>query len=156
MSTTHSQRLARALRLSQAAAHRQGHPHVKPEQLLLGLLALGEGSALRMLKQVGVTPAMLHVSLEPTPLHRGHPEAESHPLSREVEELLYIAHREACYWGAEQVETQHLLLALLRDETGPASRLLNPHDVHYQLLFDMAAYDRVGLPHLPASARPRG
>ncbi len=64
MSTTpYSPRLTKAISLSHAAASRLGQPHVGTEQLMLGLLEVGEGSALRMLASVGVTPALLEPQL---------------------------------------------------------------------------------------------
>jgi ATP-dependent Clp protease ATP-binding subunit ClpC len=149
MSTTpYSPRLSRAITLSHAAASRLGQAHVGPEQLMLGLLGVGDGSALRMLASVGVTPDLLEPQLVDGS-HGGHSQAAStealYPLSPEAENALYIASREASFWDSEKVETMHLLLALLRDDNTPLARLLDAYGVQYQFLFDMAAFDRVGL-----------
>lgn len=142
----HSTRLTEVISLSKQAAQRLGHPHVGPGLLLLGMLLVGDGSALRMLSQVGVTPAMLQPELErQAPPEASHSAGAGHELSREGEDALYIACREANFWGANKIETLHLLLALLRDESSYIGRLLGRFDIQYQLLFDMAAYDRVGL-----------
>ncbi len=149
MSTTtpYSPRLSRAISMSHVAASRLGQAQVGPEQLLLGLLGVGEGSALRMLASVGVTPALLEPQLVEGS-HGGHPHpghGTQHQLTPEAENALYIASREANFWDSEKVETMHLLLALLRDESTRIARLLSRYGVQYQFLFDMAAYDRVGL-----------
>ena len=143
--TPYSPRLHQAIELSHAAARRLGQPHVGPEQLLLGLLGAGEGSALRMLAAAGITPAVLEPQLVEGS-HVGHPtRSGQYPLSPEAENALYIAGREASFWDSEEVETMHLLLALLRDENTRLAKLLDRYGVQYQFLFDMAAYDRVGL-----------
>lgn len=145
--TPYSPRLTQAILLSHEAATRMGQVQVGPEQLLLGLLGLGEGSALRMLASVGVPAAALEKEL----VNNGHGGHESpgaamqHVFTPEAENALYIAGREANFWNADTVETMHLLLALLRDESTRIGRLLGGHGVQYQLLFNMAAYDRVGL-----------
>lgn len=148
MSTTpYSAGLSKAISLSHAAASRLGQSHVGPEQLMLGLLGGGESSALRMLAKVGVTPALLEPQLVDGG-HGGHPapgHGTQHELSAEAKNALYIATREASFWDSEQVETMHLLLALLRDDSTRLARLFNGYGVQYQFLFDMAAYDRVGL-----------
>lgn len=148
MSTTpYSPRLAKAISLSHAAASRLGQPRVGTEQLMLGLLGVGEGSALRMLASVGVTPDLLEPQLVEGG-HGGHAHLDhdvEHKFTPEAENALYFATREASFWDSEKVETMHLLLALLRDESTRIARLLNRYGVEYQFLFDMAAYDRVGL-----------
>lgn len=145
--TPYSPRLTKAISLSHAVASRQGKPHVGTEQLMLGLLGSGEGSALRMLASVGVTPGQLESQLGDG--HGGYGQganaATLHPFTAEAANTLYIASREADFWEAEKVETMHLLLALLRDENHPISKLFSKHGIEYQFLFDMAAYDRVGL-----------
>lgn len=145
--TPYSPRLTRAIAMSHAAAVRLGHSHVGIEQLLLGLLALGEGSALRMLASVGVTPDLLEPQLNSGHAGHQHPAGHQalHPLTAEAENALYIAGREARFWESDQVETMHLLLALLRDDDTRIARLLDTYGVQYQSLFDIAAYDRVGL-----------
>lgn len=137
--TPYSPRLTQAILLSHAAASRLGQSHVGPEQLLLGLLGVEGGSAHRMLAAVGVTPYELERQLVEGSL-AGYPTpAGQHPLSPEAKNALYIAGREADFWNSDSVETQHLLLALLRDETTRIGRLLDSYGVQYQFLFDMAA-----------------
>lgn len=147
MTTPYAPCLTQALTLSKSVASRQSYSTVGPAQLLLGLLNVHDGSARRMLAQVGITPALLQLDLErlPAPPSAVSP-SDSRPLTDEAENMLYIAQREANFWESEKVETMHLLLALLRDENTPISQLFNRHGVQYQFLFDMAAYDRVGLP----------
>lgn len=146
MEIPYSPRLTEVLALSKQAALRLGHPHVGPELLLLGMLLVGDGSALTMLSKVGVTPAMLQPELErQAPPEASHSAGAGHELSREAEDMLYVASREANIWESGKIETLHLLMALLRDETSYIGRLLGRFDIQYQLLFDMAAYDRVGL-----------
>ena len=142
--TPHAPCLAEALTRSQTAARQLGHPHIGPQQLLLGLLGVDHGSAARMLAQVGIRPQMLQPDLEQEGEEEVNP-AHTPPLTNESEHMLYIAQREASFWESEKVETMHLLLALLRDENSPISRLFSRHGVQYQFLFDLAAYDRVGL-----------
>lgn len=100
-----------------------------------------------MLAQVGELPA----ALESQFLAEGHSDhahldsLAGHVLSPEAVNARNIAGREANCWNALILETMHLLLALLRDETTRIARLLGGYGVQYKFLFNMAAYDLVGL-----------
>ena len=100
------------------------HSYVGTEHLLLGLLRVDDGRAAATLASLGVTHArvrravvgMMGVGVEP-------PEGDL-PLTDPAQAAVERAGREASAMGAERVGTEHILLALVRDPSGAATRIL--------------------------------
>jgi hypothetical protein len=115
----------RAVRAARAAARAFGHAEAGTAHLLLGLMADDEGPAARCLNGIGVAfdAARDHVgSADGTagPVARGKRIA----ISREARDTLEQSLREARRLGHGHLGPEHLLLALLRDETGEACATL--------------------------------
>ena len=109
------------------AAHNEavaaGNAEVRPEHLVLGLLAEPDGFALRALEAQQVTAERLRAAVtlpdavdEPPSLV---------PYSRAAAKALELTFREALRLGHDYIGTEHVLLALLEHEagTGPLSDL---------------------------------
>ncbi len=105
------------LHFAQAEAIRMRHATIGPEHILLGLLLESEGLAGRVLRDMGLRPQQVQRTVErlsgATPL-RG----ETPNLRHSTEVLLTIAIDEAKRRNAPIVDTQHMLLALLRQQEG--------------------------------------
>jgi ATP-dependent Clp protease ATP-binding subunit ClpC len=124
-----SESTRQALRDAEDEARTLRHSYVGTEHLLLGLLRVDDGRAAATLASLGVTPArvrravvgMLGVGVEP-------PEGDL-PLTDPAQAAVERAGREASAMGAERVGTDHILLALVRDPNGAATRILWQLDV---------------------------
>lgn len=117
-------RLAVYMARSEAAG--RGDGVVRTFHLLLGLLQQGEGLHCEALADVGVTlqAARLQADLFfPSDLADVTPSRL--PLSQQAREALEQAMREVVRRGDRCLETQHLLLALLREPESSAVRLLS-------------------------------
>jgi hypothetical protein len=116
-------RLAVFLARGEAAARRDAV--VGTQHLLLGLLQQGEGGACEALASVGVTlqAARLQADLF-FPSELADMPASRLPLSRRARAALEQSTREVVRRGDRCLETEHLLLALLRDPESGAVRLL--------------------------------
>jgi ATP-dependent Clp protease ATP-binding subunit ClpC len=105
------------LHFAQAEAIRMRHATIGPEHILLGLLLESEGIAGRVLRDMGLRPQQVQRTVErlsgATPLRGDTPN-----LRHSTEVLLTIAIDEAKRRNAPIVDTQHLLLALLRQQEG--------------------------------------
>jgi hypothetical protein len=126
-------RLAVYMARSEAAA--RGDSVVGSYHLLLGLLQQGEGKHCEALADVGVTlqAARLQADLF-FPSDFADVEPSRLPLSSRARDALEQAMREVVRLGDRTLETEHVLLALLRDPEGSAVRLLSglgvpPRDV---------------------------
>ncbi len=123
-----------ALNLSIEAAESMGHTYIGTEHLVLGLLREGTGVAAAALSAHGVTAAQYEQRIAegegggvPTRLS---PE-DFTPRTKRAMETAILESRGA---GQGFVGTEHILIAILRDETGVAVRLLammgvRPHEL---------------------------
>ncbi len=105
------------LRFAQMEASRMRHATIGPEHILLGILLEGEGIAGRVLRDMGLRPGkaqqtVARLSSSP-PLRASEPE-----LRQSTKYLIQIALEESQRRESSAVDTQHLLLALLRQQEG--------------------------------------
>jgi ATP-dependent Clp protease ATP-binding subunit ClpC len=120
-----TQRARHVLELSQREAERLNHDYVGTEHLLLGLLALGEGVAVAVLKSMGLNLDQLRLEVEKQCGIGGNvTQKGSLPLSQSLKKVLVLAAVEAKKMNYNYVGTEHLLLGLLRDTKSIAARIL--------------------------------
>lgn len=105
------------LRFAQIEAKRMHHATIGPEHILLGLMLEGEGIAGRVLRDMGLRPqqALQTVARLSSAKPLTSPEPE---LRASTEMLLQMSLEEARRHNSSVVDTQHLLLALLRQHEG--------------------------------------
>jgi ATP-dependent Clp protease ATP-binding subunit ClpC len=118
-------RAQQVLKLAQQEAERFNHGYVGTEHLLLGLAALGEGVAVLVLGKMGVDLDTLRLEVEKA-VGTG-PETKTIgtiPFTPRVKKVLSLAGSEARALNHSYVGTEHILLGLLREGEGVASRIL--------------------------------
>jgi len=123
-------RARHVLILAQKEARHLNHDAIRPEHLLLGIAALGEGVAVEVLKSMGVKLENLRREVE-----RNFPPASETqqdgpaPFSQDVTQIFIYASEAAREMNYNYIGTEHLLLALLRDPSSRVARILNGMDV---------------------------
>ncbi|MBM4156358.1 MAG: NDP-hexose 4-ketoreductase, partial [Lentisphaerae bacterium] len=118
-------RAQQVLRLAQQEAERFNHGYVGTEHLLLGLVALGQGVAVVVLQKMGIDLDTLRLEVEKA-VGVG-PETKTIgniPFTPRVKKVLALAGSEARALNHSYVGTEHILLGLLREGEGVASRIL--------------------------------
>lgn len=119
-----TKKASNAIEMAQDEARRLGHNFVCTEQLLLGLIAEGTGSAARVLSARGVTLNDTRLVVEKL-IQRGSGFVSVEiPLTDKAERVIENAHKEAKKLGLERTATEHLLLALLNCSDGNAISVL--------------------------------
>lgn len=134
MDAQFSQRVKDILAYSKEEAIRLGNSHISPEHLLLGILRDGEGLAIDILINRGVDLLSLKNSIEksirvdsPLPFA----DRDVVPLLRSSERILKLVYLEAKAMKSNTIESEHLLLAILKDENTLVTRLLTELDIDY-------------------------
>ena len=118
-------RARHTLLLAQKEAERLNHDYIGTEHLLLGLLGLGEGVAVEVLKSMGVGLEQLRLEVEKCCGTGGHTQkAGQLPLTTRLKRVILLAATEAKAMNYNFIGTEHLLLALLRDGESEAARIL--------------------------------
>ncbi len=136
MEARFSQRVKDVLTFSREEALRLGNNYIGLEHLLLGIIREGNGLAVKLLKYQGVDLAELKKSIEKAIVnpHRVRGNIENIPLVKQAEKALKITHLEAKTFKSETVGTEHLLLAILKDENNLVTTKLEKMGVNYQLI----------------------
>lgn len=119
-----TERAEKVILLSQDEARRLGHNVVGTEHLLLGLVREGQGIAAKVLQSLGLSLDQIRGEIEKV-IGRGEEMVAGKigftPRSKRVMEL---ALDEARTLGHNYIGTEHILLGLLREEEGVASKVL--------------------------------
>jgi len=125
-------RARQALLLAQQEALQMKSPVVDTDHLLLGLLALGEGVAVEVMRLLNVQLDELRSAVKKAALQHESDimQAGDLPLSAAMRKLLAAAATEAKIMNYNFIGTEHLLMALLRDENSEASRILRRMSVN--------------------------
>ncbi|MBE7632966.1 ATP-dependent Clp protease ATP-binding subunit [Tenacibaculum finnmarkense] len=121
---------------SKEEALRLGHDFIGTEHLLLGLIRKGDGKAIEILTTFDVDLELMRSKLEklnPTTLSIENLEKKSLHLTRQAEKAIKTTFLEAKLYQSNSIDTAHLLLCILRNENDPATKLLQKHDVSYEI-----------------------
>ncbi len=147
-----------ALRLAMESAAEMGHTYVGTEHVLLGLLKEGSGVAAVVLGGRGITAAEYARRLLEAESRGSASTLTVEDFTPRAKAAMDNALAQAAMAGQRLAGTEHLLAAILRDDTGVAVRLLTRLDGRpNDLLSDLA---RVSAPLAPpaaqAKAAPKG
>ncbi|MFI9642075.1 Clp protease N-terminal domain-containing protein [Micromonospora sp. NPDC051925] len=104
--------------VSQEEARGTGHAEIRPEHLLLGLLAEPEGLAARALVAEGLSPAAVREAATAALPARAEQVPDLIPYDPQGKKALELTFREALRLGHNYIGTEHILLALLELEDG--------------------------------------
>ena len=133
-----------ALNMAMAAAGEMGHTYVGTEHILLGLLREGSGVAAVVLSGRGITAMRYTEQLLAAESRGAHSTLTVADFTPRAKAAMENALAESAMSGQRLAGTEHLLTAILRDDTGVAVRLLTRLDGRPgELLADLA---RVGGP----------
>ncbi len=144
------------LKLAQEAAGDFGHGYVGCEHLLLGLLRDGGGIAYRALTEAGLSERMvsdLIVRAVGRGMAGGDPEQGLTPRARSAVEL---AVNEANRAGSAFIDSEHILLGLLRDGGNMAVRILATAGVDPRQLYNNVRRIVSETPRAAAGAKTAG
>lgn len=136
MEAKFSQRVKDVLTFSREEAVRLGNNYIGLEHLFLGIIREGEGMATKLLQYFAVDLKSIKKELEdaiktPVSLAGG---AENIPLVKQAEKALKITYLEAKVFNSELIGTEHLLLAILKDQNNIVTSKLKKRGVSYETI----------------------
>lgn len=118
-------RARHVLLLAEKEAARLNHSYLGPEHLLLGLLALGEGVAVAALKSMNINLSNLRMEVEQRCGSGGSTQTQGGlEISQRLKKILILAAREAKKMNYSYIGTEHLLLAILREQENIGAQIL--------------------------------
>ncbi len=126
-------RAQQVLALARKEADRFNHNYIGTEHVLLGLIKLGQGVAVSVLQRMGLDLESVRMEVEKEvgtgPDQKSSPNI---PYTPRVKKVLALANKEAKQLNHSYVGTEHILLGLLREGEGMASRVLTSLNVDLQ------------------------
>ncbi|NOX86402.1 MAG: ATP-dependent Clp protease ATP-binding subunit [Chlorobi bacterium] len=129
-------RAKNVLTYSREEVIRLGNSYLGLEHLLLGILREGQGMAVQLLSYFGVDFNECKKSIEDAikePRHSS-PKIENIPMSRQAVKALKITYLEAKALHSELVGTEHMLLAILKDDNNLVTSKLEKYGVNYSAI----------------------
>ena len=134
MDSKFSPRVKEVISFSREEALRLGHEYIGIEHLLLGLIREGDGLAIKVLKSLDVDISLLRKNIEDTikdkitktTYHSG-----TLPLTKQAEKVLKITVLEAKRLKSDTIGTEHLMMAILKNNDNIVTKVLEKFNVDY-------------------------
>ncbi|HEX9916309.1 MAG TPA: ATP-dependent Clp protease ATP-binding subunit, partial [candidate division Zixibacteria bacterium] len=137
MNEMFTEKARKAIEYARDEAARLRHDYIGTEHLLLGLVRLGEGKAIEIMANIGIDLNELRQSIEDVVQPSGGTMTMGQlPLTARAKKTLEISGQEARALRSNEIDTEHLLLALLRDEEGVAAQVLSMYDIDYKEVYE--------------------
>ena len=127
MEENFSPRVRDVITYSKEEALRLGHDYIGTEHLLLGILRDGEGTAVAILRDLGLDLSNVRNKVEgiAAPYATNAPgTGKNLPLTRQAEKALKTTFLEAKLFQSPVIRTPHLLLCILRNDNDPISAVM--------------------------------
>ncbi|MDR3268068.1 MAG: ATP-dependent Clp protease ATP-binding subunit [Tannerella sp.] len=139
MENNYSKKLIDVIEYSREEAARLQNNCISPEHLMLGVIRDGECHAVRILRELDVDVTALKKALESE--MRNIPGTEEIPLNdlvtnKTAERVLRMSILESRLFKSELAGTEHLLLALLKENVNAAAQMLNNNGITYSILYN--------------------
>ena len=118
-------RVKQVLLLARRESERFNHGYIGTEHLLLGLLALNEGVAVNVLNSMGLNLAAMRLEVEKCCGSGGETATSGElPFTPRLRKVMELAAEEALSMHYNFIGTEHLLLAILREGSSQAARVM--------------------------------
>jgi ATP-dependent Clp protease ATP-binding subunit ClpC len=136
MEAKFSPRVKDVITYSREEALRLGHDYIGTEHLLLGIIREGEGTAVHLLKSLGVDLTDLRKTIEQSIGTGNHKVSNlaNIPLMKQAERALKITYLEAKLLKSAVIGTEHLILSTLKDEDNVATKALHKFKIDYDIM----------------------
>ena len=136
MDNNFSSQVKEIISYSREEALRLGNDFIGTEHLLLGLIREGDNMAIRILKSFNVDLYELRKEIElavKDKTGKNIANINSLPLTKQAEKVIRVTVLEAKALKSPTVETEHLMLSILKNKENIATQILNQFDVDYDL-----------------------
>lgn len=160
-------RAKQVIKLAKKEAQRLNHNYLGTEHVLLGLLKLGQGVAVNVLRTLNIDYDAIRAEVEKVVGFGPEVQVFGDPaLTGKVKKVFEYANEEAANLNHNYVGTEHLLLGLLRQTEGVAAQVLenlnvNLKEVRKEVLKELENFNlqspplgSSGTPPPPSSSRP--
>jgi ATP-dependent Clp protease ATP-binding subunit ClpC len=134
MTINYSEQLHNVFNYSIQEAERLGNDFVGPEHLLLGILRNGTGKAIDILNRSHVNILKVKQSIESKIKTDKEPTGEEIPVLKSTEKIKKIMELETRSMSSDTADTEHLLLAILKEKNNLAVETLTEEHLTYEIV----------------------
>ncbi|MFA7330958.1 MAG: ATP-dependent Clp protease ATP-binding subunit [Candidatus Delongbacteria bacterium] len=135
MHSKFSAHVQKVIQYSREEALRLGHDNIGTEHMLLGIVRLGEGVAVQILQNLEAEPGLIRERiLERVESNENLMKIGNIPFTKKAERVLKVTYLEGRSFNAEQVGTEHLLLAISKEDDGVAGEVLGSFGITYSAI----------------------
>jgi ATP-dependent Clp protease ATP-binding subunit ClpC len=132
MQNKFSLRVQQVIQYSREEALRLGHDYIGTEHLLLGIIRLGDGLAVQILQNLGCDLDEVREAIEEmVETSKGAMKIGNIPFTKRAEKVLKTSYLEGKNYSSDIIGTEHLLLALLKEEESMAVNVLHGFSATY-------------------------
>ncbi len=137
MEAKFSPRVKNVLNYSREEAIRLGNDYIGVEHFLLGIMRDGEGKAIDILSKYSVDFRLVRSRIEKAIQTDSEVKEDSDiNLIKQAEKCLKRTYLEAKIFKNQLIGTEHLLLAILRDQDNIATQTIEQYGINYQIAAD--------------------
>ena len=139
MKNNYSKRLMDVIEYSREEAARLQNSYIGPEHLMLGIIRDGEGKAVQALRELNVDEWDIKRKIEQEIKNTIDAEdAVQHDIaiSKTTERVLRMSMLESRLFKKKETGTEHLLLAILKEEFNVAAKVLNEVGITYRSIYN--------------------
>jgi ATP-dependent Clp protease ATP-binding subunit ClpC len=136
MDNNFSAQVKEIISYSREEALRLGNDFIGTEHLVLGLIRDGENTALKILKSLNIDLYELRKEIEMAikdKTGKNIANINSLPLTKQAEKVIRITVLEAKSQKSTLVESEHLMLSILKNKENIATQILNQFDIDYDI-----------------------
>ena len=136
MDNNFSSQVKEIISYSREEALRLGNDFIGTEHLLLGMIREGENTAIKVLRHMNIDLQELRKEVELAVKDKTGKiiaNINNLPLTKQAEKVIRVTVLEAKAQKSQTVETEHLMLSILKNKENVATQILNQFDIDYDL-----------------------
>lgn len=146
MDNNFSTQVKEIISYSREEALRLGNDFIGTEHLVLGLIRDGDNTAMKILKALNIDLYELRKEIElavKDKTGKNISNINSLPLTKQAEKVIRITVLEAKTHKSPMVESEHLMLSILKNKENIATQILNQFDVDYDMFKSELGYVKI-------------
>lgn len=139
MNNPFSQRISDVIQFGKEEANRLRNNYIGPEHLLLGIIREGEGKAVQILESLYVDLKQVKKEIEDElrlAAEASDNYSEEITFNEKASKILKMSILESRMLKSSTTDTEHMLLAIMRENQNRASQVLEENEVTYQKVMD--------------------
>lgn len=144
MKNNYSKRLIDVIEYGREEALRLLNSYIGPEHLMLGLIRDGEGKAIQILQELEINASEIKKQIEQeikNTIDSEEVTQQEIAITKTTERVLRMSMLEARMFKDAETDTEHLLLAILKEEYNVAARVLRKFEITYKSVYSYMASD---------------